>query len=38
MNPMMVQTAGGGQPHNNRQPFLTLLYCIAYEGIFPARN
>lgn len=26
---------GSGQPHENRQPYLTLAYCIAYEGTFP---
>ena len=30
--------AGGGQPHNNVQPYLGLSYCIALEGIFPSRN
>lgn len=30
--------AGGNQPHNNLQPYLTLNYCIALEGIFPSRN
>lgn len=38
MNAAMVQNAGGGQPHENRQPFLGLNYCIALEGIFPSRN
>lgn len=38
MHPMMVQPAGGSQPHNNLQPYLALLYGIATEGIFPARN
>jgi microcystin-dependent protein len=28
---------GGGQPHNNMQPYLTLNFCIALQGIFPAR-
>jgi microcystin-dependent protein len=28
----------GGQPHENRQPFLTLNFCIALQGIFPSRN
>ena len=28
----------GGQPHENRMPFLVLNYCIALEGIFPSRN
>jgi microcystin-dependent protein len=26
---------GGSQPHNNLQPYLTLNWCIATEGIFP---
>lgn len=30
--------AGGGQPHNNLQPFLALNYCIALQGAFPSRN
>ena len=33
-----VATAGGGLPHENRQPFLTLNFIIALQGIFPARN
>ena len=28
---------GGGQPHNNLMPYLTLNFCIATAGIFPAR-
>src|SRR5580693_8424118 len=28
----------GGQPHENRMPFLGLNYCIALQGIFPSRN
>jgi microcystin-dependent protein len=28
----------GGQPHENRQPFLTLNFCISLQGIFPSRN
>src|SRR5579862_4241613 len=30
--------AGGSQPHNNLQPYLTLNFCIALQGVFPARN
>ncbi len=30
--------AGGGQPHGNLQPYLTLRYCIATQGVFPTRN
>jgi microcystin-dependent protein len=33
-----VGPAGGGLPHENRMPFLTINYCIALQGIFPARN
>jgi microcystin-dependent protein len=29
--------AGGGLPHNNMQPYLTLNFCIAMQGIFPQR-
>jgi microcystin-dependent protein len=29
--------AGGGLPHNNMMPYLTLNYCIALQGIFPQR-
>jgi len=28
----------GGQAHENRQPFLVMNWCIAYNGIFPSRN
>jgi microcystin-dependent protein len=38
MNATMLTTAGGGQPHENRQPYLVLNFCIALQGIFPARN
>jgi len=30
--------AGGGQAVNNMQPFLTVNYCIALQGLFPSRN
>lgn len=33
-----VANAGGGQPHDNMQPFLALNYCIALQGNFPSRN
>jgi microcystin-dependent protein len=32
-----LQPSGGGAPHNNMQPYLTLHYAIALQGIFPAR-
>ena len=34
----LVGANGGGQPHNNLQPYLVLNYCIALQGIFPARS
>jgi microcystin-dependent protein len=37
-NPMTIGLAGGNQPHENRQPFLALNYCIAMAGIFPSFN
>ena len=30
--------AGGDLPHNNLQPYLTLYFCIALQGIFPSPN
>ena len=30
--------AGGSAPHNNMQPYLTLNFCIALQGVFPPRT
>ena len=38
MNPQMLSSAGGGQPHGNIQPYLVVTFIIALEGIFPSRN
>jgi microcystin-dependent protein len=38
MNPAILSQYGGSQPHENRQPFLVMNWCIAYTGIFPSRN
>jgi microcystin-dependent protein len=35
---LALVVAGSGQPHNNMQPYLTLNFCIALQGVFPARN
>ncbi|WP_411849306.1 phage tail protein [Stenotrophomonas sp. LGBM10] len=35
MAPNMLQPTGGGNPHENRQPYLTVNFCIALEGTFP---
>jgi microcystin-dependent protein len=34
--PGTVTTVGGSQAHLNMQPFLTLSFCIALQGIFPS--
>jgi microcystin-dependent protein len=38
MAPTVVSTNGGGQPHNNLMPSLTLFFAIALQGIFPPRG
>jgi microcystin-dependent protein len=34
--PATVANVGGSQAHLNMQPFLTLTFCIALQGIFPS--
>jgi microcystin-dependent protein len=38
MNPASISATGGSQPHENMQPYNTLNFCIALQGIFPSRN
>jgi microcystin-dependent protein len=38
MSPEELAPAGGDQPHNNMQPYLTLNFCIALQGVFPPRG
>ena len=38
LGPSAVSNVGGNQPHNNTQPYLTLNFCIALQGIFPSQN
>jgi microcystin-dependent protein len=33
-----IGNVGGSQAHLNMQPFLTLSFCIALQGIFPSPN
>jgi microcystin-dependent protein len=33
-----VGITGGGQPHNNMMPYLSLNFCIALQGVFPPRS
>lgn len=36
--PEALAPAGGNLPHNNMQPYLTLSFCIALQGVFPPRG
>ena len=36
LNPGSIANVGGSQAHLNMQPFLTLSFCIALQGIFPS--
>jgi microcystin-dependent protein len=38
MNPAAIGLTGGNQPHNNLPPYLSVLFVIALQGIYPSRN
>jgi microcystin-dependent protein len=38
MSPNALALAGGDQPHNNMQPYLTCYFNIALQGVFPPRG
>jgi len=38
MSPFALAPTGSSQPHNNMQPYLTLNFCIALQGVFPPRS
>jgi microcystin-dependent protein len=38
MNPASLSATGGSQAHANQQPYLTLNFCIALQGIFPSQT
>jgi len=38
MADVVIAPAGGDQPHNNMQPYLTLNFCIALQGVYPPRT
>lgn len=33
-----VEVAGGGQPHQNMQPYQVISFAIAVNGIYPSRE
>ncbi len=33
-----LQNTGGGQSHNNLQPYIAINFIIALQGIYPSRN
>jgi microcystin-dependent protein len=37
MDPGALAIAGGSLPHTNMQPYLTMNFCIALQGVFPPR-
>ncbi|PWJ58077.1 microcystin-dependent protein [Dyadobacter jejuensis] len=38
LSPNTIGGGGGNQSHINMQPFLTISFCIALQGVFPTRN
>jgi microcystin-dependent protein len=38
LSDQILAPAGGDQPHNNLQLFLTFYFCIALQGVFPPRT
>lgn len=38
MSDNALTPAGGDAPHNNMQPYLTVYFCIALQGVFPPRT
>jgi microcystin-dependent protein len=38
MDPNVIGTIGGSQPHQNMQPYLCLNFVVALQGIFPSQN
>jgi microcystin-dependent protein len=38
INPGTIGNTGGSQAHQNMQPYLTVSFCIALQGIFPSQN
>ncbi|MFO0819048.1 MAG: tail fiber protein [Pirellulales bacterium] len=37
LSPQTIGSVGGQQAHENMQPYLTVNFCIALQGVFPPR-
>ena len=37
MNPQAIGVVGGGNPHNNMQPYVAINYIISLSGIYPVK-
>ncbi|MBW8687414.1 phage tail protein [Chitinophaga rhizophila] len=37
LNPQTIGVTGGTTPHENRDPYLAMTYCICAEGVYPQR-
>jgi microcystin-dependent protein len=38
LGPSMLAPTGGSQPHENKQPYIAVTFCISLQGIFPSQN
>ena len=38
MNDISLPDTGNSQPHNNMQPYLSLSFIIALQGVYPSRS
>jgi microcystin-dependent protein len=38
LNAKSISPSGGSQPHSNIQPYLSVNYCIALQGVYPSAS
>jgi microcystin-dependent protein len=38
LSPAAIGSTGSSQPHPNMPPYLTMVYCIAVQGVYPPRS